>query len=81
MKSEYKKYSNKLTKIKTTVKKKHFAEELKENKNNPKKTWKILRSLLPGKQAKIFSGLVHINGNKITNKEAILNSFKLLFLK
>ena len=53
MKSEYKKYSNKLTKIKTMAKKKHLAEELEKNKNNPKKTWEILRSSFPRKQAKI----------------------------
>ena len=41
MKFEYKKYSNKLTKIKTMAKKKQFAEELEKNKNNPEKTWSV----------------------------------------
>ena len=80
-KSEYKKYSNKLTKIKTMAKKKHFAEELEKNKNNPKKTWEILRSLLSRKQGKIFPGSVDVNGNKITDKDAISNSFNHFFLK
>ena len=81
MKCKHKKYSNKLTKIKTMAKKKHFAEELENNKNNPKKTWEILRSrsLLPGKQAKIFHSSVDANGNKITDKDAILNSFNHFF--
>ena len=81
MKFECKKYSNKLTEVKSMVKKKHFAEELERNKNNPKKTWKILRSLLPRKQVKMFPSSVDVNGNKIIDKDAVLNSLTISFLK
>ena len=36
MKLKYKKFSNKLTKIKTNAKKKYFEEELEKNKSNPR---------------------------------------------
>jgi len=38
MKQEYKKYVNKLTKIKSIAKKKYYADELSKNKSNPRKT-------------------------------------------
>ena len=41
MKGEYKKYLNKLTKIKSIAKKQYFTNELKKNKSNQRKTWKF----------------------------------------
>ena len=83
MKCEYKKYLNKLTKIKSIAKKQYFTDELKKNKSNQQKTWEILRSLLSGKLTKP-SGLpttVNINGNKITDQQTILHEFNKFFSK
>ena len=83
MKREYKMYLNKLTKIKSTAKKQYFTDELEKNKSNQRKTWEILRSLLPRKLTKP-SNLpitVNINGNKITDQQTILHEFNKFFSK
>ena len=46
-KSYYKQYLNKLTKIKTISKKLYFEKEFHLNRDNPKKTWDIIKTLLP----------------------------------
>ena len=48
-KSFYKKYLNKLTKIKTISKKLYFEKELHNNRENLKNTWDIIKTLLPSK--------------------------------
>ena len=48
----YKSYANKLTKIKNDAKKSCFGSELHNCKNNIRKTWDIIKSLLPKKTAK-----------------------------
>ena len=45
----YKRFLNKLTKMKTRAKRKYFESELQNLSGNPKKTWEILKSLLPNK--------------------------------
>ena len=52
MKQEYKKYSNKLNKIKSAAKKQYYAKEIEAATGNPRKTWKVPRSLLPGNLTK-----------------------------
>ena len=42
-------YLNKLTKIKTISKKLYFEKELHNNRENLKKTWDIIETLLPSK--------------------------------
>ena len=69
IKKAYKMYSNKLTKIKATAKKLHYENELKKHANNPKKTWELLRPLLPGNNFK-FATLpesVNLNVNKVAD--------------
>ena len=43
----YKNYCNVLTKIKNIAKILYYHQKLGEYHNNPKKTWDILRTLLP----------------------------------
>ena len=52
MKQEYKKYSNKLIKIESIAKKQYYAKELEANTDNSRKTWEILRFLLPSNSTK-----------------------------
>ena len=49
-KSYYKQYLNRLTKIKTISKKLYYEKELHLNGDNPKKTWDIIKTLLPSKR-------------------------------
>ena len=44
--SFFKKYANKLTKIKALSKKLYFASKIKENQNHPRKMWNVIRSAL-----------------------------------
>ena len=82
MKLKYKKFSNKLTKIKTNSKKKFLAEELEKNKCKPRKMWEILRSLIPSATSNSNNNLpsqIIVNNCKITDKQKILNEFNEFF--
>ena len=79
-KRENKIFANKVTKTKTLAKKRFYAEELK---NNSRKTWKLLRTLLPGKSSKdsLLPQNITVQGNKITNQKQNLEEFNNFFLK
>ena len=70
-------------KTKALAKKRFYAEELENNKNNSRKTWELLRPLLPGKSSKDSPLLQHITiqENKITNQQQILHEFNNFFSK
>ena len=72
---------SKLTKIKTLAKKNYYAEELDKNKSNPRKTWELLRTLLPGKSSKHakLPQNISLNGSKITDQQTILEKFNKFF--
>ena len=80
---EYKIFANKLTKTKAFAKKRFYAEELENNKNNSRKTWELLRALLPGKSSKDspLPQTITIQGNKITNQQQILEEFNNFLVK
>ena len=80
MQQEYKKYSNKLSKIKSSAKKGYYAKELKANTGNPRKTWEVPRTLLPRNSMKssALSSALDLNGGKVTDQQIMmlkLNSF------
>ena len=74
-------YSNKLTKIKATAKKLHYENEFKQHANNPKKTWELLRTLLPGNYSKsaTLPESVNLNANKIADQHVIVEEFNKFF--
>ena len=82
-KREYRIFANKLTKTKALAKKRFYAEELENNKNNSRKTWELLRTLLPGQSSKDGSlpQTITIQGNKITNQQQIQEEFNNFFSK
>ena len=81
MRKAYIIYFNKLTKIKAAAKKLHYKNELKKHANNPKKTWELLRTLLPGNNSKsaTLPESVNLNGNKIRDHHVILKEFNEFF--
>ena len=81
MKQEYKKYSNKLTKIKLTARIQYYANELEANTCNPRKTWKVLRISLPGNSTKssALSSVIDLNGTKVTNQQIMLRELNNCF--
>ena len=77
----FKRYSNKLTKIKAMFKRSYFKSKLQNHQGDAKKTWEILRKLLPalGKTSKIpttSSQISEICGNcSVTDKCEEFNNF------
>ena len=82
MKQEYKKYSNKLTKIKSTAKKQYYAKELEATTGNQRKTWEVLRTLLPGNSTKsALPSAINLNGKKVTYQQIMLCEFNIFFFQ
>ena len=81
MKPEYKKYSNELTKIKSTAKKQYYAKELEANADNPQKTLGMLRTLLPDNSTKssALPSAIDLNGRKVTYQQIKLRKFNNFF--
>ena len=76
-KREYKIFASKLTKTKALAKKRFYAEELENNKNNSRKTCELLRTLLPGKPSRDspLPQNISVQRNKISNQQQILEDF------
>ena len=76
----YKKYVNKLNKIKFSSKQMYYQDELYKSKNNAFKTWKVIKSLLSCSQnSSTTPNEIKYNGNLITGSETISESFNSYF--
>ena len=62
--------TNRLTKIKALSKKLDFTTELKENQKDPRKMWKIMRTVLPAssKRASMLLHSLKINGRTVSDR-------------
>ena len=47
----YKKYANKLTRVKNLSKKNYYNDAIREKKNNAKELWKFINSAIPSKRS------------------------------
>ena len=78
-KSFFHKYSNKLTKIIALAKTLYYSSVLNQNKNNQKKVWEVIRSVLLSKSKSTSSFFDCFDTEKIVNTptdpKSILNSF------
>jgi hypothetical protein len=77
----YKKYRNKLECVKRLAKKNYYTSEIKKFKDNPKKLWGTIKSII-NKQNSIthFPTSFTLNeNNKITNPKIIANEFNKYF--
>ena len=83
MKQEYKSYSNKLTKIKALAKKEYYSAEIEKNKTNQRKTWELLRILLPGnsKKRNILPTTINVDNVTVTDQQRSLDEFNQFFSK
>ena len=81
-KSFFKKYLNKLTKIKALSKKLYFTTKLKENQNDPHRMWNVIRSALPtcSNRATSTTPTLNINGDITTDSQKIADHFNDFFL-
>ena len=73
----YKKYVNKLTKLKALSKKDYFASAINDTPKDPRKLWNVIRSALPASQdcASAIPLSLKITGHTITNDQAISEHF------
>ena len=76
----YKIYANKLTKLKELAEKNYFHEQLQINKDNSKKTWDILRALLPNKVKPPLPKTIKINDNVLTEPHDIAREMNTYFV-
>ena len=76
----YRVYANKLNKIKYIAKKIYFNKMLDKHKCNPRKTWQMIKSLLPN--AKDLSPTINkivVNKTEINDAASIANQFNTYF--
>ena len=76
----YKKYANKLTKIKFISKQMYYQDELNKSKNNAFKTWSVIKSLLSCSQnSSDQPELINQKGKVLTDSQTISDSFNTYF--
>ena len=79
----YKQYSNTLTRIKNPSKRVYYhckINEFKNNfKNNPKKTWDILQTILPNKPKLSLLNTINVDDTNISNSKIIAEKFNTHF--
>ena len=69
----YKRYVNILTRMKDLAKKLYFYHKLEKSKNNPKKTWNLLFTLLLSNTSFSTLSSLTVNNETFTNPTAIAN--------
>ena len=74
-------YRNKLNYLSRKVEREHYDCLLKENKNNLRNTWKILKSIINSKKSSTLPAHFNVNGQKGTDKKMIANSFNNYFIQ
>ena len=78
-KKYYKLYSNTLTRVKNLAKRLYYRNKITERKNNPKKTWDDLRSLLPSKTKSNTPNSLTVKSSTITDINEIAEEFNYHF--
>lgn len=73
----FRKYSNLLTKLISSAKKVHYTTSLEINKNDPKKVWDIIRSVLPTKNNSTNASNTQDCSNFVTNPNELASKTKL----
>ena len=69
--SLFKKYANRLTKIKTSPKRNYYTSKIKEDQDNPRKVWNTIRSVLPQKSNHSHenSSAIKLDGHETTDPQ------------
>lgn len=79
--NKYKKYKNKLTNIMRICKKEYYCKILENNKNNIKKIWNILNSIIRNGTRQVNYPQYFIDNDKnINNMDDVVNSFNNFFV-
>jgi len=72
---DYKIFANKLTKSKNIAKRKYFENEIQKFKGNSRKTWELIKTLLPNKKAKQLPKKLEVDGSCVHDPELIAHHF------
>ena len=75
----YNLFRNRINKEIKKAKKDYFTTFFDENKNNIKKTWMGIKSIINTKQSSQNVFQISLNGKVITNPNAISNTFNIFF--
>ena len=79
-KTFFKKYTNKLTKIKALSKKLYSSSEINNNQNDPRKLWKVIRSALPSTNRSTASPqMLQIDNRFTEDSQLVSNHFNKFF--
>ena len=76
----YRKYKSRLQGLLIKAEKNHYDKMFKENQNNLKYSWKILKEIINKRKAPTINTRFMINGNISTNKHAIAEGFNSFFI-
>jgi hypothetical protein len=78
--NDYKLYRNKVQHLLRVAERKHYHDIISYNKNNLKKTWSVMKSIINKKQITKRPEFFLYNNRKITNKSDIANRFNDYFV-
>ena len=78
-KNFFRKYTNILTKLKASSKKIYFRSKINKNRSNARKTWDIIRSVLPNKLNREPPSSLKINNVTSREPSVIANEFNEFF--
>lgn len=76
----YKMYKNKLRKLLRAAEKQYFHDLLETNRNNLKRSWSIIKSVINKKHTGMKSQEFSINGETCSNQQKIANAFNQFFV-
>ena len=80
--NKYKRYRNKLTSVIRLARKTYYSNEMKKNKNNTNSVWKLINTLIGGKNSKIDNTDTFCHNDiqyRPTNPTEVCNSFNNYF--
>ena len=75
----YKKFANKLNKTKFAAKKRCLLQQFDQNKSNPRKTWKVINSLLTKTKSNYTPTRIQVNDNVLDSTSQIAENFNNYF--
>ena len=77
----YKKYANKLTRVKNLAKKLYYNEAINDKKNNPKELWRFINSVIPSKRFSPSSTATKVDNAENVNPDEISEHFNNYFVE
>ena len=76
----YRRFRNKVNKMREKAEREHYNKLLSENKNNLKKIWQILKEIINRNQRSSISSRFMINNQIVINKQTIADGFNSFYI-